>query len=190
MLPIVLIAVAAVITVFLIVVALQPSEFRVARTVVMAAPAGAIFDEVNDFHRWRPWSPYETLDPQMERRYEGPQAGPGASYAWKGNKDVGEGRSTIVESRPNDLVRIKLEFVRPFACTNTVEFTFKPQGDQTAVTWSLAGRNSFLSKAVGLFMNMDKMIGGQFDQGLTQLKSLVEEGPRSTGRQHAHHSDV
>jgi hypothetical protein len=91
---------------------------------------------------------------------------------------VGEGRTTIIESRPHDLIRIKLEFVRPFAATNTAEFTFRPEGERTAVTWSLAGRNNFMAKAMGLVMNMDRMIGGDFEIGLAQMKSVVEAGPR------------
>ena len=133
-----------------------------------------IFPLVNDFHQWTAWSPYDKRDPAMKRTYEGPPAGTGASYAWSGNGHVGEGRSTIIESRPSELVRIKLEFVRPFAGTNTAEFTFQPQGKRTTVTWALAGKYNFMSKAVGLVMNMDKMIGGDFDEGLANLKTVVE----------------
>jgi hypothetical protein len=110
----------------------------------------------------------------MKQAYEGAAAGTGAVYTWVGNKEVGEGRMTITESRPNDLIRIKLEFFKPFAATNTAEFTFKPEGNQTAVTWSMTGDNNFIAKAVHLFMNMDKMIGGQFEKGLASMKSLVE----------------
>jgi Polyketide cyclase / dehydrase and lipid transport len=168
--------VVAIIVVFLIVVALQPADFRVSRTATMAASQSAVFEQVNDFHHWREWSPYDKRDPAMKKTYEGPPAGTGASYAWNGNNDVGEGRSTIIESRPHELIRIKLEFKRPFVGTSTAEFTFQAQGNQTAVTWSLIGQNNFVVKAIGLFMSMDKMIGGDFEQGLTNLKAVVEQG--------------
>ena len=171
-------AVAAVIVVFLIVVALQPSDFRIERSATMRAPAPAAFAQVNDFQNWQAWSPWEKVDPALKRQYDGPKAGTGAVYAWQGNKDVGEGRMTIMESRPGELVRIKLEFFKPFAATNTAEFSFKPAGaDNTAVTWSMAGQNTFLSKAISLFIDMDRMVGGMFDQGLTQMKAIVERRP-------------
>ena len=110
----------------------------------------------------------------MKQVYEGAPAGSGAIYTWIGNKEVGEGRMTITESRPSDLVRIKLEFMKPFQATNSAEFTFKPEGNLTAVTWSMSGENNFMAKAIHLFMNMDKMIGGQFEKGLTQMKSVAE----------------
>jgi len=171
-------ALAAVIVVFLIVVALQPSDFRIERSATMRAPAPAAFAQVNDFQNWQAWSPWEKVDPELKRQYEGPKAGTGAVYAWQGNKDVGEGRMTIMESRPAEVVRIKLEFFKPFAATNTAEFSFKPAGaDTTAVTWSMAGQNTFLSKAISLFIDMDRMVGGMFDQGLTQMKAIVERRP-------------
>ncbi len=170
----VLIALAAIIIVLVVVVAMQPSEFRVARTANISAPAPAVFAQVNDFHRWQAWSPWARLDPVMKQTFEGAPAGTGAVYTWAGNHEVGEGRTTITESRANDLIRIKLEFVRPFASTNTAEFTFKPEGTQTAVTWSLIGEKNFMAKAVHLVMNMDKMVGGQFEEGLARMKSVVE----------------
>ena len=169
-----LLGIAAVIVVFAVFVALQPADFRIERSATMRAPAPAAFAQVNDFQNWRAWSPWEKVDPALKRSYEGPKAGPGAVYAWQGNKDVGEGRMTITESRPGELVRIKLEFFKPFAATNTAEFNFKPAGDNTTVTWTMTGQNSFLSKAICLFVDMDKMVGGMFDQGLAQMKSLVE----------------
>ena len=168
-------AAAAIVVVFLIVVAMQPSDFKVERSATMRAPAPAAFAQVNDFHNWRAWSPWEKVDPALKRQYEGPKAGTGAVYAWQGNKDVGEGRMTITESRPGELVRIKLEFFKPFAATNTAEFNFKPAGaDSTAVTWTMTGQNNFLSKAICMFMDMDKMVGSMFEQGLAQMKSVVE----------------
>jgi hypothetical protein len=154
---------------------LQPSDFKIERSATMRAPAPAAFAQVNDFQNWRAWSPWEKVDPALKRQYEGPKAGNGAVYAWQGNKDVGEGRMTITESKPGELVRIKLEFFKPFAATNTAEFSFKPMApDSTAVTWTMTGENNFLSKAICMFVNMDRMVGGMFEQGLTQMKTVVE----------------
>jgi uncharacterized protein YndB with AHSA1/START domain len=174
----ILIGFVVIVVVFAGIVALQSSEFRVVRTATISAPAPAVFAQVNDFHKWEAWSPYAKLDPAMKKTYEGATAGTGAIYTWAGNNEVGEGRTTIIESRPNELIRIALEMFKPFAATNTVEFTFRPEGNQTAATWSLAGKKNFVSKAVGLFMNMDKMVGGQFEKGLAQLKSVVEAAPK------------
>jgi len=167
-------AIAAIVVVFLVVVAMQPSDFKVERSATMRAPAPAAFAQVNDFQKWQAWSPWEKVDPALKRQYEGPKAGTGAVYAWQGNKDVGEGRMTITESKPAELVRIKLEFFQPFAATNQADFTFKPAGDGTTVTWTMTGQNNFLSKAICMFVNMDKMVGGMFEQGLTQMKTVVE----------------
>jgi len=133
---------------------------------------------VNDFHNWEAWSPWAKLDPAAKATFEGPSTGTGAIFKWAGNKEVGEGSMTITESRPSDLIRIKLEFLRPFEATNSAEFTFKPEGNRTAVTWSMEGKNNFIAKAVCLLMNMDKMVGGQFEQGLAQMKAVVEAAPK------------
>ena len=167
-------AVAAIVVIFLAVVAMQPSDFKVERSATMRAPAPAAFAQVNDFQKWQAWSPWEKVDPALKRQYEGTKAGTGAVYAWQGNKDVGEGRMTITESKPAELVRIKLEFFQPFAATNQADFTFKPAGDGTTVTWTMTGQNNFLSKAICMFVDMDKMVGGMFEQGLTQMKTVVE----------------
>jgi hypothetical protein len=169
-----LLGLGGVIVVFLIVVAMQPADFRIERSATMRAPAAAAHAQVNDFHNWQAWSPWEKVDPALKRSYEGPDAGTGAVYAWQGNKDVGEGRMTIMESRPGELVRIKLEFFKPFAATNTADFTFKPSGENTTVTWAMSGQNNFVSKAMCLFINMDTMVGGMFEQGLNQMKTVVE----------------
>ena len=173
-----LIALAAIVIVFVAIVAMQPADFRVARSATIAAPAPAVFAQVNDYRNWTGWSPYEKLDPAMKKTYEGAAAGTGAVYTWAGNSQAGAGRATITESRPSELIRIRLEFVKPFAATNTAEFTFRPEGDRTAVTWSLTGTRNFMFKAIGLFMNMDKMVGGQFEEGLVQLKTVAEKAPR------------
>jgi carbon monoxide dehydrogenase subunit G len=174
----ILIGLVVIVVALAMVVATRPSEFRVERTATVAAPAPVVFAQVNDFHKWEAWSPYAKRDPEMKKSFEGEPAGVGAVYAWSGNREVGEGRTTIVESRPNELIRVKLEFVRPFAATSTAEFAFKPEGERTAVTWSLDGRNGFIAKAMGLVVNMDRMIGGDFETGLAQMKSVVETGPR------------
>ena len=161
-----------------VIVALQPSEFRVARSTTISAPPSAIFVQVNDFHKWEAWNPWGKIDPAMKQTYEGAPAGTGAIYTWAGNNEVGEGRMAIIESRPSELIRVKLEFFKPFAATNTAEFTFKPEANQAVVTWSMFGEKNFMAKAIHLFMNMDKMIGGQFEKGLAEMKSVVEPSPK------------
>ena len=174
----ILVALAVIVLGFVGVVAMRPSEYRVARTATIAAPAPAVFAQVNDFHKWDAWNPWAKLDPAMKQAYEGATAGIGAIYTWAGNSEVGEGRMTLTESRPSDLVRIRLEFLKPFATTSTAEFSFKPEGDHTAVTWSMTGKVNFMAKVVHLFMDMDRMIGGNFEKGLAQLKSVVEAAPK------------
>lgn len=174
----ILIGVAVIIVVFVIVVAVQPAQYRVVRSASIAVPPTTVFPHVNDFHKWEAWSPWAKLDPSMKPTYEGAPAGTGAIYTWVGNSKVGEGRMIITESRPSDLVRIKLDFIKPFASTADTEFTFKPEGNQTVVTWSMAGQKNFMSKAFGLFVNMDKMIGRDFEKGLAQMKSAVETAPK------------
>ena len=175
----ILIALAVIVLVLVAVIALRPADFRYTRSATIAAPAAAVFANVNDLHQWEAWSPWAKIDPAMKMTYDGPASGVGASYAWSGNNEVGEGRSTIMESRANELIRLKLEFKRPFAATNDVEFTFKPEGAQTVVTWAMWGKNSFMGKAVGLVIDCEKMVGGQFEQGLGTLKSVVEGAPKS-----------
>jgi len=170
------IAIVAVIIVLIVFVAMQPADFRVTRTATVSAPPQAAFAQVNDFHKWEAWNPWGKIDPAMKQTYEGAPAGVGAVYSWVGNNNVGEGRMTITESHPSDLIRIKLEFMKPFAATNTAEFTFKPEGSQTAVTWSMSGKKTFVTKGIHVLMNMDKMIGGQFEKGLADMKAIVEAG--------------
>jgi uncharacterized protein YndB with AHSA1/START domain len=174
MLKKILIALAAIVVVLVAVVAMQPSEFRVTRTATISAPPADVFAQVNDFHHWQAWSPWAKLDPAAKATFEGPQAGPGAIFSWAGNDKVGEGRMTLTESRPSELIRIKLDFMKPMEGTSTTEFTFKPAGDQTAVTWTMTGHRNFVAKAVCLFMDIDKMVGGDFEKGLANLKSVAE----------------
>jgi len=170
----ILIGLAVVIVVFVIVVATRPADFRVARTLAFAAPPDAVFPHVNELQQWEAWNPWGKVDPNMKLTYAGPASGVGASYAWVGNNEVGEGRSTITEVRANELVQLKLEFFKPMAGVCVAEFTFKPQGSQTEVTWAMTGKHNFIARAMCLFMNMDKMIGGQFEKGLADLKAIVE----------------
>lgn len=163
--------------VFCVVVALQPDEFRVTRGTLIAAPAATVFAKVNDLREWQRFSPWAKLDPNAKIAFAGPESGAGSSFSWAGNRDVGEGRMTIVESRPGELIRFRLEFFKPFEGTNEAEFVFKSKGPQTEVVWSMSGKNTFLFKAVGLFMDCEKLIGPQFEQGLANLKALSEARP-------------
>jgi hypothetical protein len=165
---------AAALGILAVVVARPPNEFRISRAALMKATAAMVFEQVNDFHKWEAWSPWAKLDPNSKSTFSGAASGVGAGFAWAGNSKVGEGRMTIIEGRPNELILIKLEFLKPFTATNTAEFTFKPEGNQTLVTWSMFGKNNFIGKAIGLIMNCDKMIKGQFDKGLVQMKAVVE----------------
>ena len=174
MLAKILIALALIVVVLLVVVARQPATFRVARTITISAPQEQVFAHVNDLHAWEAWSSWLKADPAAKTAYEGAPAGTGAAFRWSGNKDVGEGRMTITESRPNDLVGLRLDFMRPFAGTSIAEFRFVPDGDRTVVTWSMIGDKNFLAKAIHLVIDMDKMVGGKFDEGLAQMKAVAE----------------
>jgi uncharacterized protein YndB with AHSA1/START domain len=170
----ILVGLAVIAVLFLVIVATRPSDFRVTRSAAMTAPPEQVFSQVNELRHWEAWNPWGRLDPNCKITYDGPPAGVGASYAWAGNHKVGEGRNTIMESKPNERVRFRLEFAKPMKATNTAEFTFRSDGDQTVVTWTMSGKNNFIGKAFGLLVNCDKMIGGQFEKGLAQMKSLVE----------------
>jgi polyketide cyclase/dehydrase/lipid transport protein len=167
------IAVVALILVFVVLVATRPADFRVSRSATISAAPAAVFDEVNDLHKWQSWSPWAKLDPEAKVTYDGPESGQGASFHWAGNSQVGEGTMTLVESQPNESVRFKIEFMKPFAGTNDAVFTFKPAGDQTEVTWTMTGKNGFLGKAFSLFVDCDKMVGRQFEEGFTNLKGVL-----------------
>jgi hypothetical protein len=170
----ILISVAALITLLIVIVAMRPSDFCVTRSAVIAASPEQVFPHVNELRNWEAWNPWGKMDPNCKMIYDGPPAGVGASYAWAGNNKVGEGRNTITESKPDERVRFRLEFLKPMKATNTAEFTFRPQGSQTVVTWTMFGKNNFVGKAFGLIVNCDKMIGDQFEKGLAQMKSLAE----------------
>jgi uncharacterized protein YndB with AHSA1/START domain len=161
----------------LVLAALRPADFRIVRSGSIQAPPAAVFGRVNDLRQFQDWSPWAKLDPTMKLTFSGPAAGVGCASAWEGNNKVGAGRMTITESRPAELVGMRLEFLRPFKATNTTEFTFRPDGSRTVVEWSMTGRHNFVSKIFCLFMNMDRMVGRDFEKGLAQLKSLAEAKP-------------
>lgn len=168
-------AFAVVVGLFLIVVAMQPAEFRITRLAKMSSEPTRVFEQVNDFHKWEAWSPWAKLDPNAKATFEGPDSGEGAKFSWAGNDKVGEGTQTIVESKPDERIRIRLDFEKPMKDTSEAEFTFKPEGEQTVVTWSMYGKKNFVSKAFCMFMDMDKMIGSEFEKGLASLKTIVEK---------------
>lgn len=167
-------AVVAIVVILCVVVAMQPSQFKVTRSATFNAPPNAVFDQVNDFNKWSAWSPWEKLDPNMKRTISTPSAGKGATYAWTGNDEVGEGKMTITDSHPSDAIKVDLEFIKPFAMKSITDFTFKPEGDKTTMTWTMSGENGFVGKAFGLMMNMDKMVGADFEKGMANLKPIVE----------------
>ena len=167
-------AVVGLIVLFVAYVSTRPSDFRITRQATMAAPPGAVFEQVNDFHNWDAWSPWAKLDPTMKQTYEGAPAGVGAVYTWKGNSKVGQGRMTITESRPTDLIRIDLQFLKPFKANNVAEFVFQPADGKTAVTWNMIGKKNFMMKAFCVVMDMDKLVGKDFEKGLAAMKAKVE----------------
>ena len=167
------IGIAAIVVVFLIVVAIQPADFRIARTVAVEAPPAAIFPYVNDLRRFDDWSPFAKLDPNMKKTYEGPEAGVGSSYSWSGKDQAGQGKMTIVESRPHERVRMNLDFTKPMECQNQVEFLLEQKGDKVHVSWIMTGTNNFIGKAFHLLF-IERMVGGSFEEGLSKLKSIAE----------------
>lgn len=148
--------------------------FRIERTNLVGAPPGAIHPLVADFHRWREWSPYEDLDPDLKRTYSGAEKGVGAVYAWEGNGKAGAGRMEIVEAPVPDRVTIRLDFSRPMRASHEAVFTFIPEGGATRVTWAMTGARPLLMKLMGLFVNFDRMIGRDFEKGLAKLKAAAE----------------
>ena len=165
------IAIAAV----LILAGTKPNSFSVRRATSIKAPADRIFPLINDFHQWRTWSPYEEKDPALKRTYSGADHGKGAVYAWDGNNNVGSGRMEILETAVPQKIVIKLDFFKPFEGHNTAEFTMLPQGDTTNLTWTMTGPAVFMSKVMQVFMNLDRMIGRDFEVGLANLKKLTEK---------------
>ena len=177
MLKKILIGVVVVIAAFLVFVVTRPADFRVERSATIAAPAQALFEQVNDHHKFNAWNPFLKVDPNVKNTYSGPDSGVGAVCSWDGNKDIGAGSATITESKPGELVRERMDWKRPMEGIATVEFTFKPQGDKTTVTWAMYGRNGFMGKLVSIFMDCDKMCGPPFEQGLADLGKIVTAAP-------------
>lgn len=163
-----------VLAVLAVVVSMQPAEFKISRSTQIAAPPERVFQQIDDFHKWDGWSPWAKLDPNMKVTHSGAPNGVGASYAWVGNSDVGEGRMTITQSHPSEHIAIDLDFISPFPAKNLTEFSLKPENGGTSVTWSMAGRKNFVMKAFGMIVDMDKAIGPDFERGLSQLKSVAE----------------
>ena len=155
--------------------AAKPNTFRVQRSAAIQSPPERIFALINDFHNFGAWSPWEKIDPNLQRTFSGAASGPGAVYEWEGNKKVGKGRMEIKETTPPSKVIIQLDFLKPFEAHNTTEFTLEPQGNSTNVTWAMFGRQPFMFKVMSTLLNMDKMIGRDFEKGLANLKSLTEK---------------
>lgn len=159
----------------LLVAALRPNHFRLQRTATIAASPEAIYAELEDLRRWQTWSPWEDIDPALRRTYSGPATGTGSVYEWASdNAKAGEGRMTITEARVPSKLLIQLDFIKPIRATNTAEFTLQAQDGGTVVTWAMYGPSPFVSRLFGLIFNMDKMIGADFEKGLSRLKALTE----------------
>jgi hypothetical protein len=175
MIKLVLIGLAVAAAGFLIAAAMRPATFRVERSAGITAPPEKIFAFINDFRQWTAWSPWEGIDPALKRTYSGAASGKGAVYAWEGNSKVGSGRMEVLESLPASKITIKLDFFKPFEGHNTAEFTLDRKGDVTMLAWAMFGPSPYMSKVMGLLINMDRMIGGQFETGLAKLKSIAEK---------------
>jgi hypothetical protein len=170
----ILLVAAAVVVVVAITVATRPAAFRIVRSITIAAPASIVFAQLDDFHRWLAWSPYEKLDPGMRKSYLGASSGSGAIFHYIGRK-AGEGRMTMTEVRPNERLAIRAEFLKPVKATNDVVFTLNPASNGVTVTWAMNGRNNFVFKAFGLVVDIDRLIGKDFEMGLAELKRLSEQ---------------
>jgi uncharacterized protein YndB with AHSA1/START domain len=155
--------------------ATRPDNFRIERAIRISAPAEKIFHYVNDFHQWGVWSPWEKLDPAMKRSYAGPLAGNGAVYEWQGNGKVGQGRMQIIDATEPQHVIIQLDFLKPIEAHNRATFNFQPAGNDTRVLWTMEGPSPYISRLMGLFFNMDRLIGDDFEKGLANLKAAGEK---------------
>ncbi len=167
----------ALVVILSVVVAMQPEDLKVTRSAEINAPTDRVFPLVNDFHKWDIWSPWAKIDPNMKTTYLGPDSGVGSSYAWTGNDEVGEGKMTIAKNHPPKYIAIELEFIKPFPSKNLTEFDFRAAGEKTEVTWTMTGKKNFMTKAFCMIMDMDKMVGGDFEKGLAQMKIAAESAP-------------
>jgi uncharacterized protein YndB with AHSA1/START domain len=155
----------------------RPDSFTVSRSINIAAAPEKIFSQLNDFKAWSAWSPYERMDPAMNRTFSATTEGKGATYAWQGNGKVGAGNMLVTTSNAPSLLALDLNMLKPFSASNKVTFTLEPSGGETNVTWTMQGRSPFIAKAMGVFMDTDKMVGGQFEEGLANLKRVAEAAP-------------
>ncbi len=169
-------SIAALMGLVVLIAVLRSSNFRIARSQLINASPHKLFPYINNLRKFQEWNPYRDKDPSARNEFSGPEAGPGAVFRWIGDANVGEGIMTIEKSVPDSAVHVDLEFLRPFPGHNAVAFTLEPQSDGTVVSWSMAGRYALVPKIVGLFISMDRMIGGDFEAGLTRLKTLAETG--------------
>ncbi|WP_137937946.1 SRPBCC family protein [Chitinivorax sp. B] len=167
--------VIVVIAVLLVMAATKPDTFRIQRATTVNAPPEEVFALINDFHRWGTWSPWEKKDPAMKRTFGGPPNGKGAIYEWEGNRDVGKGSMEITDVTAPSKVTIKLDFVKPITGHNTAEFTLNPHGETTDVTWTMSGPTPFISKLMQVFVDVDRMVGKDFEAGLANLKTAAEK---------------
>jgi carbon monoxide dehydrogenase subunit G len=174
MLQIILIIVVVLIIAVLAFAATRPGTFKVERETTIKAPPERILAFINDFRRWVVWSPWERLDPALKRSYSGPASGPGTVYEWHGNSKVGQGRMEIMASSPS-ATTIKLDFIKPFEAHNIADFTLLPQGGSTVVTWTMHGPKPYIAKLMHMFFDMNKLVGGDFERGLANLKAAAEE---------------
>jgi hypothetical protein len=174
MLKKIVLVLVAFVALFAVFVATRPADYRIERSVLIHAEPSVPFEKVVVFRMWTAWSPWAHLDPNMTVEYSGPKGGVGSIYYWKGNDKVGEGRMTMVSALKDELVEIKLQFIKPWEQTSMTRFTFRPQGQSTKVTWSMSGERDFVGKLFGLFMDMDKMVGPDFEKGLAALKASSE----------------
>ena len=175
MIKTILIVLVVIVAAILIYAATKPDTFAIKRSLAIRATPERLFALIDDFRAWQQWSPWEKRDPAMKRTLGGPDRGKGATYAWDGNKDVGQGSMEIVESTEPSRVLIKLDFIKPFEAHNTAEFVLVPNGDTTLVTWTMGGPSPYISKVFSVFVNMDAMIGKDFEEGLANLKALAEK---------------
>jgi uncharacterized protein YndB with AHSA1/START domain len=153
----------------------KPDVFRVERSASIKAPPEKVFALINDFRAWDAWSPWEKKDPAMKRIYSTSTVGQGATYAWEGDKNVGQGSLEITESVPSSRITLNLNFIKPFEAHNTVVFTLVPEGETTKVTWTMQGPVPYLAKIIHVFCNMDRMVGGDFESGLAAMKAAAEK---------------
>ena len=172
----IILLVALLIVAVLVFAATRPNSFSVHRSTRINAAAQAVWPLLTDFHRWPEWSPWEKLDPGMQRTHSGAGQGVGAIYEWNGNNKVGAGRMEITEAQAHSLVKMKLDFLRPFKSSNVAEYTLVDQGGATEVSWTMSGPATFITKLMGIFVSMDKMIGKGFEEGLAKMKTVAEKG--------------